>query len=110
MTTQIVTNDNGFAPLIRDGICLACFNTPWSAPCRAQIEILDKLAARYGDRLKLLDVNVDYLEQVRARFGVDHIPTLILFRRGMECHRLVGVHPETALCRAIDAELMGAAG
>jgi thioredoxin 1 len=105
MTTETLKNENGFDPLIADGICLAFFETPWSAPCRAQVGILNRLDHRYGNRIKLVEVNIDQLERLRRRFNVHNIPTLILFNRGTECQRLVGVHPEAELCKAIDEEL-----
>ena len=105
MTTETLKNESSFDPLIAAGICLACFETPWSAPCRAQVDILDRLDRRYGNRIKLVEVNIDQLGRLRRRFDVHSIPTMILFNRGTECHRLVGVHPEAELCKAIDQEL-----
>jgi len=105
MTTETLKTESGFDPIIKSGICLACFNAPWSAPCRTQISILDRLDRRYGNRIKLVNVNIDHLEQLRTRFGVHNIPTMILFNRGTECQRLVGVYPEADLCTAINEEL-----
>ena len=105
MTTETLKNENGFDPLIKEGICLACFETPWSAPCRAQATILDRLERRYGSRIKLVEINIDQLGRLRTRFDVHNIPTIILFNRGSECQRLVGVHPEADLVKAIDEEL-----
>lgn len=105
MTSQALKNEDGFDLLIADGICLACFDTPWSAPCRAQVTILDRLDRRYGKQIKLIEVNIDRLERLRHRFDVHHIPTLVLFYKGAEYRRMVGVHPESELCRAIDEAL-----
>ena len=105
MRTETLKNEDGFDLLIADGICLACFDTPWSAPCRAQVTILDQLDRQYGNQIKLIEVNMDRCERLRRRFDVHHIPTVILFYEGAECRRLVGVHPEAELCRAIDEAL-----
>lgn len=105
MTTETLKKESGFDSLIVNGVCLACFNTPWSAPCRAQISILERLDHRYGNRIKLVNVNIDHLARLGTRFGVHNIPTMILFNKGTEIQRLVGVHPEAELCTAIDAEL-----
>lgn len=105
MTTKILKNEDAFDHLIADGICLACFDTPWSAPCRAQATILDRLERQYRNQIKLIEVNIDRLERLRHRFDVHNIPTMILFNKGTECRRLVGVHPEGEICRAIDETL-----
>jgi len=107
MTTETLENENGFDPLIANGgLCLACFNTPWSAPCRLQMSILEALVLYYGNQVTLLNVNIDYLERLRSRFGVHKIPTMIVFNQGVECQRLVGLYPETELRKIIDTQLL----
>ncbi len=108
MATEILESEKGFDSRVANGVCLACFNTPWSAPCRLQMAILEQLINYYGNQIILLDINVDYLEHLRMRFDVHHIPTMILFNNGKERRRLVGVYPESELCKAIEGELAGA--
>lgn len=105
MPTKTLDDEKGFDLLVARGVCLACFNAPWSAPCRLQMAILDSLKERYGGRVTLVDVNIDYLEHLRSRFEVSSIPTMILFNRGTERRRMVGMYPETDLCSILDAEL-----
>ncbi|MFW5936827.1 MAG: thioredoxin family protein [Desulfosalsimonas sp.] len=109
MAPEALKNEKAFDRRIARGVCLICFYTPWSAPCRLQVAILDRLVRYYDNRVIMLDLNVDYMEKLRMRFGVYRIPTLIVFKNGVECHRLVGVQPESDLCRIIDSELAAAA-
>ena len=109
MAPEPLKNESGFEHRVAVGVSLVCFYTPWSAPCRLQMSILEALGQYYGRRVLMLDINVDYLEKLRKRFGVHRIPTIIVLNNGAECHRLVGVHSESDLCRAIDGELAAAA-
>ena len=109
MAPEALENENEFDRRIGRGLSLICFYTPWSAPCRLQVAILDRLARYYDNRVIMLDLNVDYMEKLRMRFGVHRIPTLIVLKNGVECQRLVGVQPESDLCRIIDSELAAAA-
>lgn len=72
------------------------FWAPWCGPCRAIAPILDKLAGEYEGRLKIAKVNTD--EEVRwaSQFGIQGIPTLIVFKNGQEVERLIGSRPESA--------------
>jgi thioredoxin 1 len=72
------------------------FWAPWCGPCRAIAPILDKLAGEYEGRLTIAKVNTD--EQIRwaSQFGIQGIPTLIVFKDGQEVERLVGSRPESA--------------
>ena len=108
MAPETLENESGFDRRVAGGVCLICFCTPWSVPCRLQLSILEALGRYYGRRVLILEINVDYMENLRRRYGVHNIPTLIVLNNGVESHRLVGVHPESDLCRVIDSELAAA--
>ncbi|MFP4437152.1 MAG: thioredoxin [Chloroflexaceae bacterium] len=78
------------------------FWAPWCGPCRAIAPILDKLAGEYEGRLTIAKVNTD--EQIRwaGQFGIQGIPTLIVFKNGQEVERLVGSRPESAYREVFD--------
>ncbi len=66
---------------------------PWCGPCRQVSPLLDQLAADRAGRLKLVKVNVDESPRTQARFGVQAIPTLLLFQDGREVGRQQGALP-----------------
>ena len=67
------------------------FWAPWCGPCRAQSPILEQLAGEHGDSLRVVKVNVDELPGLAGRFGVQAIPTLIVFESGRKKSHLVGL-------------------
>jgi thioredoxin 2 len=78
---------------------------PWCGPCRMISPALEAIATRRSGRLKLVKVNVDDHPGVSARFGVQGIPTLLLFREGRLLDRAVGARGADALEAWIDAAL-----
>jgi thioredoxin 2 len=66
---------------------------------------LEEVARRRAGVLKLVKVNVDEHPGVSARFGVQGIPTLLLFRNGRLVDRSVGARGVDALDAWIDAAL-----
>jgi thioredoxin 2 len=78
---------------------------PWCGPCRMISPALEELARRRAGELKLVKVNVDDHPEVSARFGVQGIPTLLLFRDGSLIDRSVGARGLDALEAWIDAGL-----
>lgn len=72
------------------------FWAPWCGPCRAIAPILDKLAGDYEGRLTIAKVNTDEQQRWAGQFGIQGIPTLIVFKNGQEVERLVGSRPEQA--------------
>jgi thioredoxin 2 len=55
---------------------------PWCGPCRMISPALEDVAIRLRGRMKLVKVNVDDNPRTAARFGVQGIPTLLVFRDG----------------------------
>jgi thioredoxin len=69
---------------------LVDFWAPWCGPCRVVGPILDQLAAAHGGRLKIVKLNVDDNPDVSARFGIQAIPTMILFSGGKQQDQIRG--------------------
>ena len=76
---------------------LVDFWAPWCGPCRMLMPVLEELDKEYGDKIKIVKVNVDELPMLAANFGVRGIPTLIIFNNGEPVDAHVGFAPKEAL-------------
>jgi thioredoxin 2 len=76
---------------------LVDFWAPWCGPCRAVAPMLEQLAADRGGRLKIAKVNVDENPALSARFGIQAIPTLAIFRGGAQIDQIRGAVPRPVL-------------
>ncbi len=63
--------------------------------------MLDELAAAYGEKLKVAKLNVDEAAHLAARFRIQTIPTVILFKDGSPRGRIVGAVPRQQLDRFV---------
>jgi thioredoxin 1 len=81
---------------------LVDFWAPWCGPCRMIGPVVEQLAAENAGKLKVAKINVDDNQNLAGSFGVNSIPTLILFHNGQIADRFVGVQPKTRLQGAID--------
>lgn len=77
----------------------------WCGPCRAVSPALVNLARDRAGRIKLVKVNVDESPAIAARFGVQGIPTLLVFDKGTVVTRQTGAAPEAALRQWLDQAL-----
>ena len=67
------------------------FWAEWCGPCRQLSPTLDAVAREFAGAVQVLKVNVDQEPELAARFGVQAIPTLLLFDRGQPVDRVVGL-------------------
>jgi thioredoxin 2 len=81
---------------------LVDFWAPWCGPCRAVGPVLEALAGERAGKLKIAKLNVDENPQSAARFAVQAIPTMILFRGPLEVDQIRGALPKAALEARLD--------
>jgi thioredoxin 1 len=66
---------------------------------------VEALASEYAGKLKVVKLDVDESGDVAGQFGVQSIPTLILFKGGQPVERLVGNVPKPAIVSKIQQYL-----
>ena len=76
---------------------LVDFWAAWCGPCRMLAPVLEELDGR--EDFKIVKVDVDAEPALAARFGIESIPTLLLFRNGQLVNRSVGLVSQTEILR-----------
>jgi thioredoxin 2 len=84
---------------------LVDFWAPWCGPCRMMAPVLERLADESRTTLQVAKVNTDSEPEIAGRFAIRSIPTLILFREGVEVARQSGATDLGSLKRWIDVAL-----
>jgi thioredoxin 1 len=79
----------------------------WCGPCRVVGPIVDEIAGERAESLDVFKLDVDANPEVAMRYGVNSIPTLLVFRDGEEVGRVVGALPKARIEAQLD-EALGA--
>lgn len=80
------------------------FWATWCGPCRALAPVYERLSDEYQGKLKFAKIDIDQYNQYASRFGIQAIPTLLVFNGGKAIGQLVGPRP-TALKNEIERVL-----
>ncbi len=72
-------------------------------PCRQLAPVIDKLAADYEGRARVLKLEVGANRELAGNLAISSVPTVVVFQNGREVSRLVGLRPESAYQKLLSA-------
>ena len=76
---------------------LVDFWAPWCGPCQMVSPILEAVAEKMGDKLKVVKLNTDENMNTAQNYEIMAIPSLLVFKKGEVIERIVGVQPQPQL-------------
>lgn len=77
----------------------------WCGPCKMIAPVLDEVANEYGDKLKVVKLNIDENQSTPPKYGIRGIPTLMLFKNGNIEATKVGALSKSQLTAFIDSHI-----
>ena len=101
---EVEVNGNNFQQEVLESSIpvLVDFGASWCMPCRMLDPIVEKLAEENQGKLKVCKLNTDENQNIAAQYGIQGIPTLIVFKEGKEVGRTVGVMSKEKLQEKLD--------
>ncbi len=99
-----LSDTNFETEVLQSGVpVLVDFWAPWCGPCRSIAPLVEQLADEYRGAVKIAKINIDDSPNAAMKYGVQSIPTLMVFKSGDVVERFVGVQPKNRLQAALDA-------
>ena len=82
---------------------LVDFWAEWCMPCKMLTPTIDQLATEYAGKAKVGKVDTDSNRQTALKYGINAIPTVILFKNGQIAQKFVGLTKKDQFAKALDA-------
>jgi thioredoxin 1 len=108
MSTAVTTETFESEVLQSEKPVIVDFWAEWCGPCHAVSPVLDKIADERSQELRLVKVNVDENQELMVRYGIQSIPTIILFKEGAPAAAVIGAQPKGAIERGLGLSENGA--
>jgi thioredoxin 1 len=91
-----LTSKNFNQEIINNDLLLVDFWAEWCGPCKSMHPIFIKMAKKYK-RVRFARVNVDNAQDIAMKYGVQSIPTFIMFKNGEIANTMVGAVGEPGI-------------
>jgi len=92
-----ILNSKNFNAYVKKKLVLVDFWAPWCAPCKIIAPTLNEIAEENPQLVAIGKLNVDSFQQIAAKYKVQNIPTLLIFKKGKVVKRIVGVKSKKAI-------------
>lgn len=78
------------------------FHATWCGPCKAMTPILQDVSKKVGNKATILKIDVDKNPNVAAKYQIQGVPTLMVFKKGKMLWRQSGVVPAHQLVNILE--------
>ncbi len=104
---KIVTLGNkNFKLALKKEVLLVDFWAPWCGPCKMVAPTLNEIAETEED-ITIGKVNVDNNQDLAKKYKVRNIPTMVIFKNGVEVGRIIGVKTKKAILSQVRSAVAG---
>lgn len=81
------------------------FWAEWCGPCRMVGPAVEQIGKLMQGKIKVAKVNVDENQEIAMKYGIQSIPSLLLFKGGNEVGRTIGAMPKESYLKFIESTL-----
>lgn len=101
-----ILNDNSFNEEInKEGVIVVDFFASWCGPCKMLAPLFEDLSNEMGDNANFFKVDIDQSLELARTYGINTVPTMLVFKNGEVVDKMVGFMPKESLRSKISEQL-----
>lgn len=90
---------SGAVPVLVD------FWAAWCGPCRRVGPIVEEIAGELAGKAAVGKVDIDANQDVTVKYGIQSIPTLMVFKNGQVVDKLIGAYPKAQILETLNRHI-----
>ena len=90
LKAQIIEPTDFDKLLTKNILVVADFHADWCGPCQKMLPTFAQLKAEYQGKALFIKINYDLSKRLAQRYGIDEIPTMLVFKKNKMVNRLIG--------------------
>lgn len=91
--------------LSKEKYVLVDFWATWCMPCKMIAPVIEKISDQYEGKVTVAKVDVDQQQELSIRYGIQSIPTVILYKDGKVASKEIGVKPLNSFTKLLDKHI-----
>lgn len=95
-------NESTFDENIKSGVTLVDFWAPWCKPCKMQGPIIEEVSKEMQGKANICKLDIDESNSIARKYGIQSIPTLLIFKDGALVGSFVGVTNKQDIIEALN--------
>lgn len=99
------TKEEFAAMLEEKGVILADFFATWCGPCKMIGPVIEQVAGKYADKVKVVKIDIDIEPELAAQYEVNTVPTIFVLKDGQVKAKESGFLPLPKITAMLDAQL-----
>lgn len=101
-----ILNDNSFNEEInKERVIVVDFFASWCGPCKMLAPVFEDLSNEMGDNANFFKVDIDQSLELARTYGINTVPTMLVFKNGEVVDKMVGFMPKESLRSKISEQL-----
>ena len=101
-----ITDDNFEQEVLKAGTpVIVDFWAPWCGPCSMVSPILEDIADKYGEQIKVTKMNIDTYTKIAQQYSIMSIPAIFFFKEGQVVEQIIGALPKASFIEVVEKVL-----